>query len=636
MIESRVDRLHHHQMRNDRVQQDQLTSRPRSSNHKYRVYVSFEILLQDPASSSSSSEKGLDFPGAIFTLCRQSTFNELTESARLLVQHGVEIHHTRTGSQSVSFICCYRNCDYVELMRTLVRHDGLSTHVCDALVRLCRKGGADNLIDRVRALTKFGIDVVRLDCDSADSNVITEDVENIFCKLDDVVEEESLLESRLGSILKSCRTTIHLKIHSHQGRIIYNHQIDHAEESGLLSFNTRENSIYLPAYREWQNIHAAWHRTPDANHTGPLDQWIFKYLDQHSHRREDCDKSTNDCDWCRVGAHVDDYLNRLMDKVEEMCSLFAVKRFFRYGSSAEKTNIFRASEFDRGVVLLNFGQSPSDPNQIFYTGSDPNYLALKLDGEPSNKPINSSTLIGLLMKFTTEAVERVHSVHVFAPTVAFGETCVTVYFLYRGRHPAAAVKVSVDITIAVQAAEQPVMITNGWFISDDTEGVVLLVPHRKGIGDQWRLSYPTLERNMILHAGVEVARVYQLLKFLAALHHARDNLKREIPRKSSLSSYALKTCLFRYMRHHFRPPPWQPEDSLRHAIGILRQFPVNSCEMTSYFNKEIVVFNVTPKSRKAVAEIISMLNKLLESQNYCSQNYFARSAVERKYLTAAV
>jgi hypothetical protein len=180
------------------------------------------------------------------------------------------------------------------------------------------------------------------------------------------------------------------------------------------------------------------------------------------------------------------------------------------------------------------------------------------------------------------------------------------------------VKVSVDITIAVQAAEQPAMISNGWFVSDDVQGVNLLVPHRKGVGSQWRLSYPTLERDMLLHAGVEVARVYQLLKFLAALHHARDNLKREIPRKSSLSSYALKTCLFRYMRHHYRPPPWQPEDTLRHAIGILRQFPANSCEMTSYFNKEIVVFNVTPRSRNAVAEIISMLNKLMESQNYCS------------------
>ena len=116
---------------------------------------------------------------------------------------------------------------------------------------------------------------------------------------------------------------------------------------------------------------------------------------------------------------------------------------------------------------------------------------------------------------------------------------------------------------------------------------------------------------MLLEAGDAVTRVYQLLKFLTALHHSKENLKREIPRKSSLSSYALKTCLFRYMRHHYRPPPWQPEDILRHAVGILRQFPLYSCEMTSYFNKEIVVFNVTPKSKEAVREIISMLNKMI-------------------------
>ena len=611
VIEDRIDRLHN---------TTEPCSSPQAGNqHKYRVYVCFEILLitqDDPV-----NEK-LNFPAAVFTLCRQLTLNELTETVRLFVQHGVEIHRTTTGSQSIiSFLCRYRSCDLIDLMKTLVQNDSLSSHICDAFVRLCPNGNIDHLIDHVRSLINYGIENFRLDCDSVDSNVITEDVENFSSKLNDDVVIESLgtVKCRLESILKSCRTTIHLKIHSpsnHQ-RMIYNHQIDHVEESGLLSFNTRENSIFLPAYREWQKIHAAWHRPDDIINNGPLDQWIFRYLDEHSHRREQCETSSNitGCDWCAVGSHIDDYLNRLMDKVgSEMCSLFAVKRLLPYGSSAEKTNIFRASEFDRVVVLLNFDQSPSDPNEIIYTGNDPKYLALK-DGEQS---INSSTLIGLFMKFVTDAIERVHSVHVFAPTVAFGETCVTVYFLYRGRYPSAAVKVSVDITIAVQAAEQPAMISNGWFVSDDVQGVNLLVPHRKGVGSQWRLSYPTLERDMLLHAGVEVARVYQLLKFLAALHHARDNLKREIPRKSSLSSYALKTCLFRYMRHHYRPPPWQPEDTLRHAIGILRQFPANSCEMTSYFNKEIVVFNVTPRSRNAVAEITSMLNKLMESQNYCS------------------
>lgn len=569
---------------------------------KYRVYACFEILLQDTADSRT-------VPDAIFILCRHFTYEELIELMRFLIRSGVKIHRASTGSASVSFLCQYYSSNLIDLLQTLGQRDSISSRVCDALVQLCRNGVSD-LANRVRELINHGIENIRLDCDSVSSNLV-EDVKNVFAKLDgdiSVISANSRTDKcHLKSILKSCRATVHVKIHSplqHQ-RMIYNHQINHVEESGLLSFNTRENSIVLPAYRHWQIIHDAWH-CPNTT-AGQLDQLISSYLDEHSHRRVLCDKSAGNCDWCRVGSDVDDYLNRLMDKVEEICSLFAAEKLIHYGSSAEKTNIFRASEFDRGVVLNDFGQSPSDPNQIIYTGNDPAYVALK-DGE---YPINSSSLLVLFMKSITDAVERVHSVHVFAPTVAFGETCVTVYFLYRGRHPSAAVKISVDITIAVRAAEQPAMVSNGWFISDEVKGVVLLVPHRRGVGSQWRLSYPTVERDMLLHAGAEVSRVYQLLKFVAALHHAKDNMKREIPRKSSLSSYALKTCLFRYIRHHYRPPPWQQEDALRHAVGVLRQFPIHSCEMTSYFNKEIVVFNVTPKSRKAVAEIISVLNKLL-------------------------
>ncbi|XP_045028999.1 LOW QUALITY PROTEIN: uncharacterized protein LOC116920127 [Daphnia magna] len=589
LIEDRVDRSRHRNK--TEVSSIRL-------NCKYRVYASFEILLENSADSN------VIVPSAIFMLCRHFTYDQLIELIEFFVRSDVEIHHASTGSASVSFLCRCHIDNVINLIETLVQHDCISSRICDALVQVCRNG-VDDLINRIRTLINRGIENVRLDCDSVNGNV-AEDVQTILLKLnaDDINSRTD--KCQLKSVFKSCRATVHVKMHSplHQ-RMIYNHQIDHVDESGLLSFNTRENSIFLPAFRDWQTIHVAWH-CPDIV-AGQIDQLIFSYLDKHSHRRELCDKSAGACDWCRVGSDVDDYLNRLMDKVEEMCSLFAAERLIHYGSSAEKTNIFRASEFDRGVVLNNFGQSPSDPNQIVYTGNDPAYVALK-DGE---YPINSSSLLVLFMKSITDAVERVHSVHVFAPTVAFGETCVTVYFLYRGRHPSAAVKVSVDVTIAVKAAEQPAMISNGWFVSDEVEGVVLLVPHRRGVGSQWRLSYPTLERDMLLHAGEQVSRVYQLLKFLAALHHAKDNLKREIPRKSSLSSYALKTCLFRYMRHHYRPPPWQPEDALRHTVGILRQFPINSCEMTSYFNKEIVVFNVTPKSRKAVAEIISVLNKLL-------------------------
>lgn len=370
-------------------------------------------------------------------------------------------------------------------------------------------------------------------------------------------------------------------------------------QHGICYYNTTENSICLPHYEEWRNIHAAWHHPESGGSVQQqLGRSIIGYLDNHSHSRERCDKSPETCDWCRVGGHVEHYLNRLMKKVESICSLFAINELIHTGSSAEKTNIFRASEFDHLAILENFRQSRSDPNEITYTGNDPAHV--NVTGE---WPINVSKLLGIFQKSIAEAVEWIHCDYLSAPTVILGKTGVTMYFFYHRKPPADAMKISIDIAIGVQV------------VGNNANSDVVLVPQRPGsVGSQqWRLSYPTLERDMLLKADASVSRVYQLLKFLAALHHSRDNLKREIPRKSSLTTYVLKTCLFRYMHLCYRPEEntWLGQDALRHAFGVLGQFPLNSTEMTSFFNRDIVEFNVTAESKKAAIEIISKLDKMI-------------------------
>ena len=564
-------------------------------NHK-RIYVCLEILVP--------SERDNSQVVAVLTLCQHMTVHDLTELQRLLVRLGVQIHNKINETQSISFLCRYHDNDIIDLMKTLVDRRHLPSHVCHSLIHQCQKQGTSHLIHELQTLLKRGVENIRIDCDSVnEKDMIVEDVANIF--LHPVWQKRNVL-----SLFESCRTAIRINFNSSlYKKMVYHYNIRrHFNDTGFIDFNnTSGNTIVVPDFHEWQSLRAHW-CCADSD-SKELGRRILAYLDKHSHRRGICDQSPQTCRWCRVGCHVDDYLNRLMDKVTGMYPLFSIKQFISYGSSAEKTNILLANEFDRLVVLRYFTQSPSDADQIVYTGHDPAYVALEEDGD--QQPINSSSLLISFCKAVTDALKRVYSVHVFAPTVSFGETCVTLHFLYRGEYPSPAVKVSVDITIAVEAIQQPTIISNGWFVSDDGEGVVLLVPHRKGVGNQWNLSYPKLERNMILAAGNVVATVYQLLKLLAALQHAKHNPKQEIPRKSSLSSYALKTCLFRYIQHNYRPPPWEPEDTLRHAVGILRQFPLNSYEMTSYFNKEIVVFNVTQSSKKAVVEIIAMLNKMM-------------------------
>lgn len=349
---------------------------------------------------------------------------------------------------------------------------------------------------------------------------------------------------------------------------------------------------------EWEIIHAGWHRTViDAQ----LGKSIICYLDKHSHSRERCDKSPTTCDWCRVGGHVRDYLKQLMKKVEEICSLFAIKELINTGSSAEKSNIFQASEFDHLAILENFRQSPSDPYEIVYTGSDENYENLT-----DNPPIDVRKLLNLFQKSISEAVQLIHSDHLSAPTIVLGKTGVTSYFFYSDGSDASRTKISIDIAIGVHVQQQPAI---RYYMSNKD---VVLVPQRPGMGSQWRLSYPTLERNMLLKSDASVTRVYQLLKFLAALHHSKDNLRRNIPRKSSLTTYVLKTCLFSYMRYYYRPEnPWTSEDVFHHALGVLDRFPLNSTEITSFFNSDIVEFNITEESKKAAAEIISKLEQLI-------------------------
>ncbi|KAI9558003.1 hypothetical protein GHT06_014756 [Daphnia sinensis] len=373
------------------------------------------------------------------------------------------------------------------------------------------------------------------------------------------------------------------------------------EVLNLCNFNTTEKNICLPDFEEWKSIHAAWHCQGKSVIT--LGQSIFHYLDKHSHSREQCDKSPSTCNWCRVGKDVEDYLNLLMDNVAELCPLFTTDQLVQTGSSAEKTNIFRASEFDHLAILKHFSQSPSDPNEIIYTGSDP--VTLKY----ANGPVNASELLNLFRKCITEAVELVQNDVLSSPKIILGRTGVTIYFIHGGRYPLEPMKISVDLSIGVKIAQQPPVI---WFMKNNSNNDVILVPQRPDAGSQWRLTYPTLERDMLLRADASVGRVYQLLKFLAALHHSKDNIEREIPRKSSLTSYVLKTCLFSYMRRNYRPEEatWYAKDALHHAVGVLGHFPLNATEMTSFFFKDRVEFNITLESKQAATEIIAMLNRI--------------------------
>ena len=244
--------------------------------------------------------------------------------------------------------------------------------------------------------------------------------------------------------------------------------------------------------------------------------------------------------------------------------------------------------------------------------------------------INSSSLLEHFEELIEATIDQINCVHIFSPQVTYGETCVTIHFLYRGDR-APAFPASVDITIAVQPAASLSANANNklrnlpsWcrMFEPRKDCAFYLVPYRRK-GSQWRLSYPTLERDTLLQAHeMTVIRVYQLLKLLVALEDQSTNSMNhvEIRRKFIPSSYAIKTCLLQYMNESSYCN-WtltatgagsnNQQDVIRHAVGVLRHYPLRSGEIFSFFDPEVKALDVTHSSQLVVSRIVDKLTRLI-------------------------
>jgi hypothetical protein len=366
--------------------------------------------------------------------------------------------------------------------------------------------------------------------------------------------------------------------------------------------DSRDRHVLVPSFQKWLRLLSAWH---DSNTISM--KKINDYLDKHSHPSYD---NHYFCKWCQVSRDVDAYLIRLLHKIKEIDPLFEIERYNLYGSSSEKTDVFLPCEFDKVVVLKHFRQSASNCKQVIYAGTCREADSSLLEADES---INSSSLLLHFTQLVDTAKDSVSSVHVFGPIVGYGETCVTIHFLYRGRYPP-AMKASVDITVAVDFCKEQSNTVTAIFpkwCSIPRHVPAFLVPYRRTAGSHWQITYPTVERDLLLSAGDCVARVYQLLKLLFSLqaHKTKQDRKLDIPRKICPSSYAIKTCLIEYLVFH-SPPPWESKDTIRHAIGVLKQYPMNSSEMKSFFDNSMFVYEISEKSRNFVSEVISKLLKM--------------------------
>jgi hypothetical protein len=211
---------------------------------------------------------------------------------------------------------------------------------------------------------------------------------------------------------------------------------------------------------------------------------------------------------------------------------------------------------------------------------------------------------------------------------SFSETCVTLDCFYRGKeviHPGQYVfKLSIDITVGVigsQTNTVPLPLPSSFRLvnSSNKDDKYFLVPHRQVAGSEisgWKPSFPTVERNAFHAFDPVVTRCYCLLKLFVLLVSHID----ECFGKTKPSSYAIKKCLFNYVKKN--PPPWEKRCIVKHCIGICTEFLDTKEKINSFFEKSLTVYVIKYESRYVMNKIRDRLKSAQESScissNICS------------------
>lgn len=151
-----------------------------------------------------------------------------------------------------------------------------------------------------------------------------------------------------------------------------------------------------------------------------------------------------------------------------------------------------------------------------------------------------------------------------------------------------------------------------------------LVPHRQVSGSEisgWKPSFPTIECKAFNAFDPVVTTCYCLLKLLVLL---AGHIDERYSRKTKPSSYALKTCLFNYVKEN--PTPWDNRQIVKHCRGICKEFIDTKTNIYSFFEKSLPVYVIKYESKQAMNKIRNRLKSVKElcfiSSKMCSCKKF--------------
>lgn len=353
------------------------------------------------------------------------------------------------------------------------------------------------------------------------------------------------------------------------------------------------------------------------------------YLSEHSHLN--CHYN---CRFCFIFKDIRFYLTKLTKLVGTLDDRFESESILDYGSWAERSDILAAHEFDFGIRLKHFTALVLPATGV----NDARVVFTKTEAQAdifcTNYGVSSGRMLLYYKLLVEEACRRLWNVRIFHPIVSMSETCVTLTFSYRGRRTS-PLKMSVDLSLVVKASDfdrsldfELPHLPKVWSQLNVERNPTnhtshqYLVPYRRNGKGRWKLSYFLLERNTFLHPSClpEVSHVLRLLKFFVLIvnymrNSNRDIQGRAIERKTIPSSYALKMCLFYYMKEICQPP-WNSSDQLHHCVGVLKVYLTQGNQIKSYFDSKVVSYEVSLASKLVVAEILTKLEMMKSLRGY--------------------
>ncbi|KAI9560643.1 hypothetical protein GHT06_011593 [Daphnia sinensis] len=372
----------------------------------------------------------------------------------------------------------------------------------------------------------------------------------------------------------------------------------------------RDAVIQLPTGNAWSIVRDAWTTESD------LEMDIFlSFLREHTHQI--C--TGRHCQWCTVSEAAEQYVHQLLDAVAVLDDRFEGE-IVRYGSSAENTKIMSPDEFDFMLVLSHFKEAEKGGVVKHHAGNESS-VAFQTE---SDGGVSSAKLLYYFYMLMAHAVNQINDLHIFFYNISFSETCVTLDCLYRGKPSVgtenSSFKLSIDITIAVIRSEINAIahpLPSPLYSSKSPQVKIdqFLVPHRQLSGSEisgWKPSFPIAEKDAFLQFDPIITRCYCLLKLLVLLvSHTDDN---NICRKTKPSSYAMKTCLFNFVRKI--RIPWEERYIDLYCRGVCNEFLERGNQINSFFDPSLPVYTIKNESR----DVMIKIKNRLESIRHCACN----------------